>query len=578
MEPDSQTYHFLRAFMFSKNHTLMHFDTNDIRALIMPINSEIMYSWVYTLSNKLYGYSLFTYISLITAISVFWAICERFKISFRRRLFAIFVFCSFPCIIAQSVSLQTDIIVGVLLLISFYLYIRKNIYFSSLSLAVALGVKSTAPMALLGAFVMIILYEKLIEKQKTRIFSFIGYLILNFFIFSSYNYILNFLHYGNPLSNQAALLGHGFWGGIKGYVANLVNFSFQLIDSTGFKWGYYLNDKIIAFKELVFNFIHIDSSLGSNVPQEYVNISSDEQITGYGIVGLLVILPSLVRALFLKTKNNIKRTYVFICAVVFLINILILARAMAFMIFSIRFTISFLILSFGLLLLLYSKKCFYKVLISVFALFYMTVIALNLARAPFFVVWKNFAVKNHFNINQFVKDCYERKVIRTQYCAKEINDFINKNYPNAKYIAYFKTLETTLFYLKTLKDKEIDFLNAAYMNFYDLSKYDLIIVEDKYQSDNVFRNDEVNIDYKLTNGTNLVFENQNKIKCFYNKIPRENNEDNPEETIALDKKEALRRMCLGVAEMKKNPVFKFDKILTFELERQIPVYFFIKSN
>ena len=42
LEPDSQTYHFLRAVEFASNKNLAHFDTNDIRALIMPINSEIL--------------------------------------------------------------------------------------------------------------------------------------------------------------------------------------------------------------------------------------------------------------------------------------------------------------------------------------------------------------------------------------------------------------------------------------------------------------------------------------------------------------------------------------------------------
>ena len=46
LEPDSQTYHFLRAYEYIKNGSLNHFETTDIRALIMPINSEIFYSFM----------------------------------------------------------------------------------------------------------------------------------------------------------------------------------------------------------------------------------------------------------------------------------------------------------------------------------------------------------------------------------------------------------------------------------------------------------------------------------------------------------------------------------------------------
>ena len=56
MEPDSQTYHFIRAYEFLKQGSLAHFETNDVRALIMPINSEIIYTWMLAFKRNFYGF------------------------------------------------------------------------------------------------------------------------------------------------------------------------------------------------------------------------------------------------------------------------------------------------------------------------------------------------------------------------------------------------------------------------------------------------------------------------------------------------------------------------------------------
>lgn len=61
-------------------------------------------------------------------------------------------------------------------------------------------------------------------------------------------------------------MGHEFffWGGIKGYIANLIHFCFQSLDFTGFKWGNYLNDKIFTLKDSIFHLLNIPLGLGSN--------------------------------------------------------------------------------------------------------------------------------------------------------------------------------------------------------------------------------------------------------------------------------------------------------------------------
>ena len=299
-EPDSQTYHFYRAWQFFQNHNLSHFDTNDARALVMPINSEIIYCWMLNLKQKITGCGFLAYFSYFAIIFSIWSILKGFSI--RKKLFAIFAFSSLASIVVEMSSMQTDILVGAFLISSFALYIKKNIYFSSLAYALALGTKTTSIMALIAFFIMLFLFEK---KYK-NILKFIIFLAINFLIFSGYNYILNFLQFQNPITTDALYKGHCFWGGIKGYINNLSNFIIQFFDTTGFTLGFYLSGLIFVLKDYIFNFFGITPDIGNNVPIKFINIMSDEQTAGFGFLGIFLICPLLIYGFknFKKFKKN----------------------------------------------------------------------------------------------------------------------------------------------------------------------------------------------------------------------------------------------------------------------------------
>jgi len=568
LEPDAQTYHFLRALEFSKNHNLNHFDINDIRALIMPINSEIVYCWIYTLKHKIYNFALLSYFSYIAIICAIWSILEYFKFSYRKRIFTIFIFSSLASIIVQISSLQTDIVVGALLICAFSLFIKKQTYFSSLSIALAMGVKSTGVMALIGFFILIILYEKLIHKKIIQLPKFLRYLIINFFIFSSYNYILNFIQFNNPISNNSAYQGHCFWGGFEGFIANIINFIFQMFDFTGFMWGYYLNYKILALKELIFNLININSMTGINVNLDMVNISADEQIMGFGILGFLVFLPAIIISLFKFNKNNKNRLF-FILSIVFIINLCVLARSMAYMIFSIRFIVSFVCLSSIIIAIMYYKKGLYKTIVVLFSIFYLLILPFFITRAPFFKIINNLKL-NNYNIEAFHKDCFERKIIPIFNLSQRILKVVSEKYLNVKKIGIFKNLSSPMLYLKILNNYEIDFLTAANIDEYNLNQYDLIIFIDKLQNDNIFNENKVQIDYEMKNN-NIYFKNNSKINCYYNDIANK---------ITQNNKLAIERYCFSYEYMKKNKQFKLDYIDNFQYEknRNLEIYYYVKSN
>ena len=576
VEPDSQTYHFLRAYEFMAQGSLSHFETNDIRALIMPINSEIVYTWLLVFKKNFHGYGIVSFCAYILAICSMWSIFEKFKFAFRKRIFAIFLFSSLSAIILQIPSLQTDLLVGSFLICALALFIGNSFYFSSLSLALAMGTKSTGIVAILAFFVLIILYELLIEKNKklNKIKCFSVFLLINFLIFSSYNYFLNLFDFHNPLANRASYLGHKFWGGIEGYIANLVHFFFQSLDFTGFKWGYYLNNEIFELKNMFFNFIHVDSKIGCNVPQQIVNIFTDEQTVGFGVLGFLVFLPAIfVSTLKIFFNKNKKIVFLFICAIAFLINILAIARAVAYMVFSIRFVVAFVTLSSVVLIGVYRKRSILKPLIILFCLFYMFLIPINNKRMYFKAIYSNLKEVN-FNFEVFENNYYEGKIAPALEIAPSIKKIINQKYQNKKNVAILKTLSSSMLYLKKLEFKgyNIDFINPGLLTDEKISKYDLIILEGISQNDNVFNPEDIEKKYHLE-GNNVIFDSNKNFNCYYIYS------DNIEDRLYVD--DALERSCFTYAYLVQKKDLKLDykeKIRLKEFKKETDLFYFINQN
>ena len=578
LEPDSQTYHFLRAYEFVNQGSLKHFETSDIRALIMPINSEIFYSWLLLFKKNFHGYGILSFSAFLLAICSIWNIAERFKFAYRKRLFAIFIFSSFANVIIQIPSLQTDLVIGSLLLSALALFIWNKTYCSSLTIAIAMGTKSTGIIALLGFFILIILYELLIEKNKklSKTKMFILFLPINFLVFSSYNYFLNLVQFNNPISNKAAYLGHTFWGGFKGYISNLIHYFFQSFDFTGFKWGYYLNDHILELKEKVFEIIKIEPYIGCNVEQSYINIFTDEQTTGFGILGFLVFLPMLFIAIFKSFFNkNKKNIFLLILALVFIINILVLARSTAYMVYSIRFVISFVALSSLILINAYRKKTILKSVILFFCLFYMLLLPLHNNRMPFFKTWEVLD-KLNFNLEKFEDFSYEEKYIPVHKVAPKIYKTILSRYKNKKNIAYVKDLKSSALYLKKLKKQgyNIDFVQANLLDGKKINLYDLVILENKAQDDNVFNPNEIKKSYKLEKKA-IVFESNTNLNCYFASITKNGRMVKPDD--------AIQRVCFTYEYLIRNKNFKLDysekiKLNKISGEEIIEIYYFINQN
>ena len=367
---DALTYYLTRCTSWIQNGDINHFITPDTRELIMPVNMEFLYTWLLLFTKTQQACGIFSYLSFLNILYVIYNFLGELGFSRRKRLWSIFVFSSFPLIGIMAYTPCADLFTGSLLLTGIYLFygfVKTNkkvvLYFSTLAIALAMGTKTTAVIAILSIFLIIgvLLFLCKREKFKQNLLLFTGFLFFNFIFFSSYNYILNFIQYLNPISCPEQLLLNKFRGGIEGYLSNLIKYIFSIFDMSGIENIDSYNNFINKAQIKVLSIIGLE-------PDSYTSVLFDNNFeynsllgldcSFLGALGLFIFLPSLVYSTVLITKKNIsvKAKILSILAISLILNILIFSRVMVFTKYNMRYLITFVCLASPVIVFSYIKS------------------------------------------------------------------------------------------------------------------------------------------------------------------------------------------------------------------------------
>ncbi len=470
---DALNYYLPRCTMWIQQGTILHYITPDTRELIMPVNMEFLYTWFLLLKKTEVGCACFSYMSFIAGVYVLFNFLRETGCSIRRSLWSVFVFASFALAAVEMVNPSSDLFAGVLILSSCYLFLLHNKYndkisliFSSAALALAAGTKTTClmtvPALVFLFFVISFLYAK--PKMKSILTKFTILFAGFFIIFSSYNYILNFIQFLNPLSDKPQILIHQLRGGFKGFICNIIKYFFVFFDTSGINTIIDFNGFITSLQTAVLGLIgETADSYTSNWFGKYFlfNPRMTIQSSALGIMGLWAFLPSLIKTVirfFKKQKSKKTILYAALSAVLF-INICTLAGTMVFAQYNIRYLLTFTVISLPVASFSYIKKnkSFCKILMCFFIFIYLVVNPLNLL----FHQEKN-------GISRFSQ-------IQTEEFL--VFDYI-KNFDKANRIAMVSPQDRMpVYHIEKLRlhGFKIDKLLLENIETYDLSKYKYII-------------------------------------------------------------------------------------------------------
>ena len=503
---DALTYYLTRCTTWIQQGNINHFVTPDTRELIMPVNMEFLYTWLLMFRKSEQGIALFSYFSFIGAIYVIYNMLKEIGVCIRKRLWAIFAFSSLALIGITAYTPCADLFIGTLLLIGIYLFIiflkqndKTAFYFSTLSCALAFGTKTTAIIAFpcVAVIFVIITY-----KYKKAFFSkialyYIGLLTINFLIFSSYNYILNFLQFGNIISCPEQFNINKFQGGIKGYICTLIKYFFAIFDFSGIY-------NVETYNAFITNLQTKVLSLLGETPNSYMskyfpdNFQFNEDMSpitsGLGAIGLLCFAPAFVLS-FIKKSN--KKLILFLLGISFVINILIFSRVMVYTSYNLRYLLTFVVIASPILALTYikSNKNIFKWILFFIMFNYMVLNAYTKPYQYFIQFLDENTNQNSYQIAQQAK--------RDE--LKIFDFFIEKEKTSIALIAYSK--EADLYSIEKLKlyGHKIDKILAENIENYDLTKYEYIIT-------NPYEIISSNIQY--SNNQNCTYNDNTQVKCI----------------------------------------------------------------
>lgn len=485
---DALMYNYVRCTEWIQNGNLNHFITPDTRSNIMPINLELLYTWYFLFLKTERGITIFQFIGFISSIYILYNFLGDIGFCRRKRLYSVFILSSFVLIGIMAYTPYSDVFVGALLLSAiylFYLNCKENdnsaLYFSTLSFALAIGTKTTAIMATPAISILFLFIAHKYKSYKI-IKNYILFFILNFLIFSSFNYFQNLINYGNPVTTNSQYLLHQFRGGIKGYFANLIKYFFLIFDCSGIKSIDLYNNLVLFCEEKILNLfgMNLESYTSKYLAPIFVfNATVGATASCLGAMGLFALLPALIKSFKNGLKNN--KAIITIFALVLILNIIIYSKAMVYSKFNTRYLMTFIVISSPVLALSYikSNKSIFKYIITILSFIYLVIIPYT---RPAELLWFYSKYKQP---NQSIFDLTSAKNDETA-----VYDYLRKVKPQK--IALMAQNKNTLTYFITrlnFENIKVDTPLVENIFDYDLNEYDYVITTTlPIQSINIIEN------------------------------------------------------------------------------------------
>ncbi len=548
MNFDAESYHTLRSLFWIHNHNLNHFFIADIRNIVFPINSELVFAWVFMFIKRPAWIMYTAFGGFVLAIFGIYNILSLLKYSMRRKLWVIFIITSLSSVLAQITTTETDMIIAGLIIASIYLFwygLKTKrvipVFMSAFAYALAAGTKTTAciivPGCALGFTALAYYYYK--KEFYKPLLKFILFGILNFIIFSSYNYILNFIDFGNMFGSKYMLASHGSDYGLRAVPANFIKYLFMFVDFAGFTWNEYLAAHIENIRDGLLVALHMSAykegifTLGAN------RSTLVEPVMGMGVLGLILYLPFWIFALFKPLCSRNKRSIViFGFAMLLLISLLFMSYKLAFMSYSIRFLMSFCVISAPVIVYSYCRKNnIYKFIVVFFAMYYLCLVSTHLYSRPLAKIIgyfkEGYTIQQIRNFGQcsmlvFLDKLNEADRARySKICINEscmFSDYIKKNIDKRNKIIFFTDVAERLFLIKMLdfEGYQIDYGSLEDIDNMNMENYNLAIFEsDNQLSTNIRQFEKRKFDISVISDTEIRDNTNSGNYCLYERYPNE---------------------------------------------------------
>jgi hypothetical protein len=518
---DGMSYHLARIGFWLQNGSLAHYNTGIVRQLAFPVNSEILILWPMIFLKRDYMAIFPEFLSYLGCIGLIWLYLSYFKVSVRRILWAILIFGSLPAVILEASSVQTNLLVAFLLFCSFYLYIygikeddKKAVIFSAIAFVISFGVKYTAFLflpVLVGIYVFIAKREQIKPCYKPLLLLLAAF-IPAFVFLSSYNYILNFIDFGNFIAPVPYLAKNSVPWGYHSFTANLIRYLLLFIDFTGLKSMSTYSPMLLGIKDYLFHLFGLQSADGlAYADITGINTTIHENFSTFGILGFVLFLPLVFKYSLTNLKAaRDKMFYICLTGVITIGFILSISMFMGFVIWTNRYLLSAVALSAPIFALSYKRRTtIFKIIIMLIVLFNYIVITPGNAAKPLFSVIKLFGIGDYNKFRQEIRLRYENAFsIRSKYYY--VVNYLGKiAKDNAKVVVIASDYDWIYPFFEenpTWKIYAPRYESLFRKKNYD--DYDFIIFFDDTQDIDAINNDVIKFNY-MVEGNQVTYSPQN---------------------------------------------------------------------
>lgn len=311
---DANAYHLPRAYYWLQLGSARHFPTADYRMNQYPPNGSFLLLWILALTKGTVGLHLPQWIAGVALASGVAAVARLAGASREAALFSGLVVITFPQVVLQMGSSQTDLIAAGTA-IATVLFASRTLFGGGwpdalafgLALGLGLGTKLTLLFLLPGLALVLASIAWLLDREGTprRIGLLLGAGLAGFLIFGAYNFALNIGEIGAPVgpADGGVLDVSTFPPWRRDRVAGVVRSLYEALDWPGLARG--SNSPLLRAQNAVFSRaarllgveLRIDG-FGDLLPRS--RRAPHEDFSGYGPVGFLILIAApfrLVKAL-----------------------------------------------------------------------------------------------------------------------------------------------------------------------------------------------------------------------------------------------------------------------------------------
>jgi len=321
---DSMTAHMSRVGYWLQHQSLRSWpNTQNPFQITYPINAQISILWTVLFSGSdryaafvQYGGALLGFVSI-------YGIAKNLGASTSQSLYAALLWGTFTEVILQSTSTQNDLIASAFTASAFLFFYsgirqseRGSLVLSALALALAVGTKQTVLFILPGILVLSALFAYAdVNHARRKVFFWAVTLLLMLLFFGSYGYLKSYSEYGSffgpPDAVSAQLSRSSELSAADQYVINSSRFLYQSIDFSGLPT--FIALRLQTSKDFLFGVLC--HTLGVDITDPRASFQGirfqfsvpariQEDFSWFGPVSILVLLPAIVRGIFLSFRRG----------------------------------------------------------------------------------------------------------------------------------------------------------------------------------------------------------------------------------------------------------------------------------